>query len=208
MSRVLRFPSMDRAPAAPDDEVCPSDWGELMTRAQDGDGAAYALLLHQLLPWLRGLAARTLGRGPELEDAVQEILLVLHSIRHTYEPGRPFRPWLATIARRRLIDLLRARSRRPDDAADTDERALAVHPDGADGPAELAESAQRAATVRRAVASLPPRQREAIRRLKLAEDSLDEAARATGQTAGSLKVACHRALQALAGRLHLFGKDR
>lgn len=208
MSQVLRFPSMERAPAASDPELRPNHWGELMARAQDGDGSAYAVLLRELLPWLRGLAARTLGRGPELEDAVQEILLVLHSIRHTYEPGRPFKPWLATIARRRLIDLLRVRSRRLDSAGGTDELVLAASPDTADGPEALAESAQRAASVRDAVAGLPPRQREAIRRLKLAEDSLDEAAQATGQTAGSLKVACHRAVHALAGRLHLFGKDR
>ena len=33
---------------------------------------------------------------------VQEILIVVHDIRHTYAPGRPLKPWLATIATRLL----------------------------------------------------------------------------------------------------------
>lgn len=198
---------MERAPGSTEPSPAPEAWGALMARAQDGDGEAYGRLLRELLPWLRGIAARGLGRGPEVEDAVQEILLVLHSVRHTYEPHRPFRPWLATIARRRLIDLQRARGRRPAPAGDDDEQVLAATADARPGPADLAEQAQRSASVRRAVAALPARQRDAVRHLKLAEDTLDEAAEATGQSTGSLKVACHRALHALAGRLHLLRKD-
>lgn len=208
MSLVLRFPSMGDTRSGADPAHAAPDWGVLMARAQDGDGAAYARLLRELLPWLRGLAARTLGRGVEVEDAVQEVLLVLHVIRHTYEPGRPFKPWLATIARRRLIDLQRARGRRVDPAGDDDGPALDAAADAGAGPADWTEATHRAATVRRAVAALPPRQREAVRHLRLAEDTLAEAAQATGQSEGSLKVACHRALRALAERLHLFGKQR
>ena len=35
---------------------------------------------------------------------MQDILLTLHSIRHSYDPARPFRPWIVTIARRRIAD--------------------------------------------------------------------------------------------------------
>ena len=42
---------------------------------------------------------------------MQDILLTLHRVRHTYEPARPFTPWLATIASRRSIDALRRRAR-------------------------------------------------------------------------------------------------
>src|SRR5438034_10649289 len=34
------------------------DWSILMARAQDGDGAAYYRLLHEIVPYLRALAAR------------------------------------------------------------------------------------------------------------------------------------------------------
>jgi DNA-directed RNA polymerase specialized sigma24 family protein len=42
---------------------------------------------------------------------VQDVLLTLHRVRHTYDPARPFSHWLAAIARRRSIDALRRRSR-------------------------------------------------------------------------------------------------
>jgi len=29
------------------------------------------------------------------EDAVQDVLLAIHEKRHTYDPARPFGPWLA-----------------------------------------------------------------------------------------------------------------
>ena len=55
---------------------------------------------------------RMTGSVYDAEDMVQEILIVVHDIRHTYEPGRPLKPWLATIATRRCIDHLRQRMRR------------------------------------------------------------------------------------------------
>ncbi len=46
------------------------------------------------------------GRA-DVEDVVQDILLTLHAIRHTYDPSRPFKPWLVAVARRRIVDRLR-----------------------------------------------------------------------------------------------------
>ena len=37
--------------------------------------------------------------------------MTLHAIRHTYDPARPFKPWLAGIARNRLLDRRRGRAR-------------------------------------------------------------------------------------------------
>src|SRR5438046_2163255 len=47
----------------------------------------------------------------DVEDAVQDILLTIHSIRQTYDPARPFGPWLVTIANRRFVDRLRRQGR-------------------------------------------------------------------------------------------------
>ncbi|MGT2467816.1 sigma factor (plasmid) [Mesorhizobium atlanticum] len=35
----------------------------------------------------------------------------MHSIRHTYDPARPFGPWLVAIANRRFVDRLRRQGR-------------------------------------------------------------------------------------------------
>ena len=89
-------------------------WSGLMLLAQDGDTEAYQRLLREIVPYLRAMARRYLAQAPahEHEDAVQEVLLAVHGIRHTYERGRPFKPWLATIASRRLGDLDRRGSHR------------------------------------------------------------------------------------------------
>ena len=82
-----------------------------MAAAQDGDGRAYGELLGAITPYLR-VVARRAGLGPEeIEDGVQDILLTIHSIRQSYDPKRPFAPWLLAVARHRLIDRLRRRGR-------------------------------------------------------------------------------------------------
>ncbi len=81
-------------------------WSDLMAAAQDGDGPAYAGLLRELVPFLRLFVRRNAPEG-RIEDVVQDVLLTVHRIRHTYDPKRPFLPWLATIANRRVMDARR-----------------------------------------------------------------------------------------------------
>jgi RNA polymerase sigma-70 factor (ECF subfamily) len=173
-------------------------WGALMEQAQRGDRSAYHALLSAIAPYLRAIARRYLRKEQDAEDMVQEILIVVHDIRHTYEPGRPLKPWLATIATRRCIDHLRQRMRRglPEIA---DEELLANLAD--DSPSATPEARldreQQQRVVKRAVGALPARQREAVELLRLQELSLKEAAAASEQSVGSLKVACHRAMKTL-----------
>ena len=173
-------------------------WGGLMEQAQRGDRAAYHTVLRAITPYLRAIARRYLRHDQDAEDMVQEILIVVHDIRHTYEPGRPLKPWLATIATRRCIDHLRQRMRRGGVEVG-DEDMLAQLPDesAASTPEARLEREQQGRAVRRAIAGLPARQREAVELLRLQELSLKEAAAASEQSVGSLKVACHRAMKAL-----------
>jgi RNA polymerase sigma-70 factor (ECF subfamily) len=82
-------------------------WARLLAAAQDGDKAAYALLLREIVPLIRAVAAHHHRTPDRLDDVVQDVLLTLHRVRHTYDPARPFVPWLVAIARRRSIDALR-----------------------------------------------------------------------------------------------------
>ncbi len=181
-----------------------TQWALWMLLAQDGDRAAYHSLLIAVMPYLRSITRRYLGRGEDAEDAVQDVLMIVHGIRHTYERGRPFKPWLSTITSRRCIDLLRRRGHRlQHELAGVSEADEGIHE--GPGPSESAERGYQAHTLRHAVAQLPDRQREAIRLLRLNELSLKEAAAASDQSIGSLKVACHRAIKSL--QLALAGKD-
>jgi len=169
------------------------DWSIAMARAQEGDRDAYRRLLEGIAPFLRFLARRRLGGGSEVEDTVQDILLTVHSVRHTYDPARPFGPWLVAIAERRAVDALRRRGR-----AEAREAPLEPAEETfADPAANLPEAAAEGRALREAVERLPPAQREAIRLLKLNEMSLKEASAATGMSVVALKVATHRGLASL-----------
>lgn len=177
-------------------------WGVLMAAAQDGDGGAYGRLLAEITPMLRRIIRRRWGND-DCEDIVQEVLISLHRVRHTYDPGRPFMPWLMAITQFRVADAARKSARRtvherpewsfefglPDIAAE--------QPDEPQGDPQL---------LRRAIANLPEGQRRAVELLKLEERSLKEAAAVTGMSVGALKVAVHRGLKAL--RAAMMGTER
>jgi RNA polymerase sigma-70 factor (ECF subfamily) len=168
-----------------------------MALSQSGDRIAYKKLLAELAPFIRGVVRRGLREPADAEDAVQEILIALHAARRTYDPARPFKPWLAGIIRYRLLDRQRAlwRRNRHEIALGPEHEtfaALAPNSDGmaSDGPALHA-----------AISALPAGQRQAIELTKLRELSLKEASAITGLSVTALKVATHRGLLRLRGLL-------
>jgi RNA polymerase sigma factor (sigma-70 family) len=171
-------------------------WSELMASAQAGDQVAYRRLLEDITPYLRSLTARHAMLVGEIEDVVQDVLLTVHAIRHTYDPARPFGPWLLAIARRRIVDRLRRRGRVAAETALGPEHETIVA-DGANFYPLL--SGRRA--LQDAIARLPAGQRRAILLLKLRGLSLKEAALESGLSIAALKVASHRALKALRAML-------
>jgi RNA polymerase sigma-70 factor (ECF subfamily) len=169
-------------------------WGGLMSQAQGGDAPSYRLLLIEVTPYLRALARRYHRDMRDVEDSVQDVLLTLHSIRHTYDPARPFKPWLVAIARRRIADRLRAQWRTCARESQINE---ALYETFADERANPSEEPPDDRLLRSAIEQLPAAQRQAIRLLKMEEMSLQEAAQHSGQSVSSLKVATHRALKSL-----------
>ena len=167
-----------------------------MALAQAGDRPAYDRLLREILPYIRAIAACQ-HRADRVEEVVQDVLLTLHRMRHTYDPARPFRPWLAAIARCRSIDALRRRTRR----AWFEMPADAVGPayDNVADPVTSGLDAAHAAAdqLGRAITSLPQSQREAVELLRLRELSLAEASKLSGRSVAALKVNVHRALKSL-----------
>ena len=83
------------------------NWDRLMAAAQEGDADSYRILLSEVAVCLRGYYARLLPPGVA-NDAVHDALLAIHAKRHTYDPGHPFGPWLAAIARHKAIGRLRS----------------------------------------------------------------------------------------------------
>ena len=165
----------------------------LMARAQAGEREAYRRLLEDITPFIRALATRRLRDASDVEDAVQDVLLTIHAIRHTYDPSRPFAPWLAAIAKRRIVDHLRRQIR-----ANSHQTPLVSTPETfSESGANLDDMGVDATALRNAIENLPSGQRQAIKLLKLGEMSLKEAAAASGVSIAALKVATHRALKTL-----------
>jgi RNA polymerase sigma-70 factor, ECF subfamily len=173
------------------------DWTALMARAQDGDRQAYRTLLEDMTPFLRALAARCFKDPGDIEDATQDVLLTVHAVRHAYDPGRPFGPWLVAIANRRIIDRLRRQIRNQSREIEFAPEHETFLPDPTNLRSSFDEMSADEATLLVAIEKLPPDQRQAIRLLKLKEMSLKEAALATGRTVSALKVATHRAVKSL-----------
>jgi len=168
----------------------------LMQAAQSGDASAYAQLLEEIAPRIRRIVRahwRFLG-AEDVEDIVQDVLLSLHAVRGTYDPQRPFMPWLLAITRNRLADGARRYTRRESQEVHLEDWTVTFARNDANSTKETYGDLD---ALRHAIQALPEGQRTAIEMLKLREMSLKEAAAACGMSIGSLKVATHRAMTAL-----------
>jgi len=157
-----------------------------MEGAQRGDREAYRALLTDIASPLLGFLRRRIADPHEVEDVYQDTLMALHRARHTYDPSRPFEPWLFAIARHVAVDHFRHRMVHASHEVLVEEL---PEPAGDADPARprLAEALDR----------LPPAQREAFEMLQLEGLSVAAAAARVGITTGALKVRAHRAYKAL-----------
>jgi RNA polymerase sigma-70 factor (ECF subfamily) len=163
----------------------------LMQQTQAGDQAAYADLLTMLSREARIFARARLGAAAWVDDVVQETLLAIHGARHTYDVRRPFAPWFFAITAHRLIDVVR-RERRVagrEIGSDTLPEPGSEDADGRSGiDPEL---------IRRALDSLPPKQRAIVEALKYRDESVREVAGKLGMSESAVKVAAHRGYRAM-----------
>lgn len=158
----------------------------LMALSQGGDRQAYATLLVECQTWLRRFFARRIA-AHQIDDLVQDTLLSIHHKMASYDPNRPFLPWLAAIARYRWVDQLRKTYKSVE--TEFDENAAA----------ESSESAIEASlSLARMFSYLPPAQSDVIAMVKIKGLSIAEAANASGLSESLVKVNIHRGLKKLA----------
>jgi RNA polymerase sigma-70 factor, ECF subfamily len=160
---------------------------KLIQRWQQGDPNACQELLDDIGPSLTRFLRRRVADPRELEDVYQEVFMAIFEARHTYQPGRPFEPWLFAIARNIAVDYSRrrwARSHWEELVAEPPER-----------PADVSNAA--APELGEVLAGLPPDQRDAFSMLKLDGLSVEKAAARAGVSVGALRVRAHRAYKSL-----------
>jgi len=176
-------------------------WRAWMASAQRGDALAYERLLEDLLPFVRGLVRARIGGDANAEDVVQDVLLAIHAARHTFQAGRELEPWVRTIARNAVIDAVRRRQRQLARSAGVEASELADESQGR----ESSEAYPLPLALERALAQLPPVQREAVMLLKVEGLSVAEAATRARTTPGALKLRAHRGYVLLRD---LLGRER
>jgi RNA polymerase sigma-70 factor (ECF subfamily) len=157
----------------------------LAALAQGGDRLAYSALLTEARSWLLRYYRRRV-MPCQIEDLVQDTLLSVHVKLASYDPARPFMPWLAAIARFRFVDHLRlvyrasAAELSDDLAAESDEAAITAR-----------------ISLERLFDALPPAQQRAIELVRIEGRSISEASASTGQSESLIKVNVHRGLKRL-----------
>jgi len=159
-----------------------------MSRYQQADSAAASELIDRLSPQLYRFFAAELGNADDASDMLQEAWLRIHRVRHTYRPGEPLLPWLYAIARCVRVDSFRKRRR------------IASREIGVESLPERAAILGGAPAVPgfdELIATLPQSQREVLTLLKVNGLSLEEVARATSSSVGSVKQKAHRAYERL-----------
>jgi len=114
-------------------------------------------------------------------------------VRHTYRVGEPVMPWFYGIARHVRVNHYRKTSR------------VALHEEQVEAPSELPaptpEIPGTTAEMADLLAPLPESQREVILMLKVEGMSMEEVARATSSTVGSVKQKAHRGYEGLRERM-------
>ena len=177
-------------------------WAAAMQAGRHGDTGAYERLLGEIAQALRGLVRGRLARlgsaAHEAEDLVQEILIGLHTKRHTWDEGRPFLPWLYAIVRYKLADAGRRLRREAHYRRDVtpDQWATLFEAPAQDFDRALVD-------LDRHVNGLPVGQREVVRALAIDGASVRATAQQLQTSEGAVRVTLHRAFQRLAAAANL-----
>ncbi|MET8283018.1 RNA polymerase sigma factor [Micromonospora sp. NPDC005174] len=172
--------------------------GELsdaVTAAQAGDEDAFRFLYRSLQPGL--LRYLTALVGADAEDVASEAWLQISRDLPTFTGGE-FRAWTVTIARNRAMDHLRRMRRRP--SLPVPVQALT----DLAGDGDTAERAGETISTEAAlalIATLPPREAEAVLLRAVIGLDAESAGRVLGRRAGAVRTAAHRGLRRLAALL-------
>ncbi len=155
-----------------------------MGKAQLGDEQAYRILLVELGEVISAYLHARFGRLDFVEDCVQECLIAIHCARHTYDTGRPFRPWLFALVRNKAIDMLRKQQ----NYRSLIGKSQINH--------KLNDSFDTIVNRGSVFAALKPEHREVLTLTKIIGLSTAEAAKKLNVSESTIKVRVHRAIKA------------
>jgi RNA polymerase sigma-70 factor, ECF subfamily len=234
-SRPGRAPAISTTATGPTDEAlpvveCDEDARRVVRVVLAGDRDAFSLLVDREIGNVTRTCYRVLGNRDDAEDAAQEAFVSAYRTLPAWRGDGPFGAWMARIALN--IALRRRRSARPvvwidpasfdgppDPLADGIDgggqrrvarhfRDASVDAARATDPAEIAISAERAASVRDALMALDEPYRETVALRYFAGLTVPEIAEVCSRPQGTVKTHLHRGLLRLRGHLDATGTMR
>jgi RNA polymerase sigma-70 factor (ECF subfamily) len=185
---------------------------ETMLRVKAGDARAFTELVERFLRPLAAFFYRLGADASTAEDCAQDVFLKLFRTRSAYEPRARFSTYLFSIARHHWIDIVRHRAAGPSTVStdatsdDDDTRSRSSRLASSASPSdEAAHRAELGAAIRRAVASLPPEQREVFALVQGEGMKYAEIALILGIPVGTVKSRVHAVMSLLRDRLSKAG---
>lgn len=172
----------------------------LLLAHQSGAEHALRVLIQRYRNEVYGYLFRYMGNAALAEDAFQETFVQIHLAGHTFDPTRPFRPWLFTIATNKARDLHRRtkKHRMPSlDAPmgeDGDATVATLIPDGSEAVESQVQKAEVAQRVRSVVDALPELHREILLLGYFQRMSYQQVAEVLNIPLGTVKSRLHAAV--------------
>jgi RNA polymerase sigma-70 factor (ECF subfamily) len=173
-------PATIDAPIEDIDSIC-------LRALAEGDLSAFAQIVERWQTRLINFFYRATGNRADAEDLAQETFIELNRAAGRYQAQGNFNAFIFTLARRRLIDGYRKKSRRPLDFIDPSEYLMQSQAAESDQSREIEEA------FHRALAALPENQRNAILLLQQQGLSYDEIAQALDASVSAVKTWIFRA---------------
>jgi len=177
-----------------------SDETEWIRLAREGDQVAFGRLVLAYQTPIYNLAYRILGNSVEAEDAAQESFLRAYTRLRTYDPQRPFRSWMFSIASHYCIDRLRRRRINWLSLEEEFARPMRLASDNP-GPEAAVTRQDQEEQVQRLLTTLSPTDRAAITLLYWYDYSYEEIAEVLNLTVSAIKSRLFRARRALAKKV-------
>ncbi|MGH9773430.1 MAG: RNA polymerase sigma factor [Candidatus Acidiferrales bacterium] len=174
---------------------------QLMLSVKAGDEESFELLLRKYRTPLVNFLYRMVRDTAVAEDLAQEVFLRVYRARKEYSPSAKFTTWMFRIATNLALNSIRDGRHRQleisiDTPAEGDDRPFEVPSRDVAADTQMIER-DRAEFIKRAVMSLPEKQRAAVLLHKYQEMDYDEIARTLECSESALKSLLFRAYETL-----------
>lgn len=175
---------------------------ELFARYAAGEEAAFREIINRYKTGLYAFLRHFLNQQDLIEDVFQETFLQLFTSRGTFDPKRPLRPWLFTIAANKAKDALRKQQRTGaatiGTIADSQEMSFDEVLDTLSSdetmPYDELETNEASSQVRQVIANMPENLREILILAYFNKFSYKQMARVLSIPIGTVKSRLHTAV--------------